>query len=441
MGTPLHALTDKAVSISSTSYKDFVKHSDESIQHVVRKLNDAHERMNLPADDADYLSSEAFGELERVSGWNYSPSNIILNRRFNLKIASMMMFDAAHVYVHDGLADTELGQMMKVFFSNKCKTSFKELGEYVSTFTFPKNAPSLKRLFTASANKNNSKNGSFTCTGSEFLILAPVLKRYLQKVVRPRGQFTAHVDSMLAVLRVLELLQAVKTGTVNWKDLDKAIVTHLELYKSCCGANKFRPKHHYALHLGPMLKHHGFLLMTFTHERKHRLVVRYTRDRRNLKAWDAGAIEEITCHQLWELSEPFWGVCNTAEARGTILIPLKEMFPGVSDDCFTTLNGVNGNGGSINSGDVVSCVHLGIALGELLVAVGVRRANLYEAYCIISLWQLHPESADVVWPMYVVSRDNIIVVPLQHLDTVFTYRMSADRSSCVVHMPSEVRPT
>ena len=76
-----------------------------------------------------------------------------MNRRFNLKIASMMIFDAAHVYVHDGLADTELGQMMKVFFSNKCKTSFKELGEYVSTFTFPKNAPSLKHLFTASANK------------------------------------------------------------------------------------------------------------------------------------------------------------------------------------------------------------------------------------------------------------------------------------------------
>ena len=69
MGTPLHALTDKAVRISSTSYKDFVKHSDESIQHVVRKLNDAHERMNLPADDADYLSSEAFGELEKVLGW------------------------------------------------------------------------------------------------------------------------------------------------------------------------------------------------------------------------------------------------------------------------------------------------------------------------------------------------------------------------------------
>ena len=132
------------------------------------------------------------------------------------------------------------------------------------------------------------------------LTLMPVLKRYLQKVVRPRGQFLEHVDSMIAALDVLELLQGVKTGTAHWKDLDKAIVKHLVLFKACYGATAFKPKHHYALHLGPMLKHHGFLLMTFVHERKHRLV-----DRRNLKAWSAGAIEEITCHQLWESSQPF----------------------------------------------------------------------------------------------------------------------------------------
>ena len=45
-------------------------------------------------------------------------------------IADMLMFDAAHVYVHDGLADSELGQRMKAFFSNKLATSFKERGEY-----------------------------------------------------------------------------------------------------------------------------------------------------------------------------------------------------------------------------------------------------------------------------------------------------------------------
>jgi hypothetical protein len=431
----LHALTDAAVSISNTDWKAFTKHSNESIRHVVQKLNDHHQML---IDGT--LTKDKFAELEQVLGWNWNPSNIILNDRFGLKVASMLMFDGAHVYVHDGLADTELGQMMKAFHTHRSPTSFKELGEYVDSFTFPKNSPSLKHLFSASANRNNAKNGSFSCTGSEFLTLAPVLSRYLQQVVRHREQFVANVDSMLAVLDVVAMLQSVKTGTVDPADLERAIVKHLQLYKTCYGSESFRPKHHYALHLPYMLRHHGFLLMTFTHERKHRLVTRYTRDRKNLKSWDAGSIEEITCHQLWELSQPFWGVCKSAQARGSILIPLREMFPDVPAESITILNGIKGNGGAINCGDVVSCVVDGhIQLGELMVAVGIRRANAYESYCVVSLWQLHPESADVVWPKYAVSRENVKVLSLQYLDTVFTHSMSADRSSCVVYLPLEVR--
>ena len=435
-GTPLHTLTEKAVSIASTEWKDFKKHSNESIRHVVRRLDNAHQQF---LDKR--LTKEKFEELETILGWNWNPSNVILNDRFGLNIASMLMYDAAHVYVHDGLADVELGLMMKVFYSNKKQTSFKELGDYVATFTFPKGAPNLAHLFTASANRNNSKNASFSCTGSEFLTLAPVLSRYLRHVVLVRNQFVAHVESMIAVLDVLALIQSVKTGTVDHSDLEKAIVKHLVLYKSCYGSKSFRPKHHYALHLPRQLEKHGFLLMTFTHERKHRLVTRYTRDRKNLKAFDAGAIEEITCHALWELSMPFWGVCKTASVRGTMLIPLRELFPGVTDDCMTILNAVNGNGGGINSGDVVSCIVDGtMQLGELMISVGIRRADVCESYSIVSLWKPHPESDDVAWPKYSVSRENVKLLPLQHLDTVFTHRMSVDRSVCSVYMPLEVRP-
>lgn len=118
-----------------------------------------------------------------------------------------------------------------------------------------------------------------------------------------------------------------------------------------------------------------------------------------------------------------------------------ELFPGVDANDMSVLNNINGNGGAINAGDVVSCSIDGQAqLGELMVAVGVRGpAGVYESYCVVSLWQPHPESADVVWPKYAVSRENVKVVPLQHLDTVFTYRISADRTSCVVYMPLEVR--
>ena len=158
-------------------------------------------------------------------------------------------------------------------------------------------------------------------------MLAPILSRYLRNVVLPRNEHVPNAESMLADLDVLELIQAVKTSTVHHKNLKAAVVKHLQLYKACYGADAFRPKHNFALHLANMLHKHGLLLMTFTHERKHRLVMRYTRDRKNLRSWDAGAIEEITCHSLFELSQPFWGCCQSAKARGAILIPLRDMFP------------------------------------------------------------------------------------------------------------------
>merc|ERR1712023_487423 len=90
-----------------------------------------------------------------------------------------------------------------------------------------------------------------------------------------------------------------------------------------------------------------------------------------------------------------------------MLIPLREIFPGVSADCMTILNAVNGNGGNINAGDVVSCIVDGtMHVGELVLCVGVRRADAFYSYCVVSLWQPHPESDDVVWPTYTVCRED-----------------------------------
>ena len=434
----LHELTEAAVSIANTDFNAFTKHTDESIRYTVQGLRDSHQQLL----DKKITKAE-FEEIEISKGFVWHPilNETILNNRFNLQVASMLMFDGAHIYVHDGLADNELGAFMKVFHSNQSATCYNELGAYVSSFTLPKSAPSLKHLFTTSANKNNAKNKHFSCTGSECLTLAPILARYIRHVVIPRGEFLDHCASMLAVLDVLEVLQAVKTGTVNHKTLRKAIVKHLVLFKTCYGESAFKPKHHYALHLPRMLKNHGFLLMTFTHERKHRLVTRYTRDRKNLRSWDSGAMEEITCHSMFELSRPFYGIATTSQARGAILIPLRELFPGVDDNSITILNDISGRGGHINTGDVVSCIYNNSAhVGELLAAIGINADNSCKSFCIISLWQRDAECTDIRWVNHVVARDNVVCLPLQHLDTVFIHAMSTDRSTCMVYMPLEVRP-
>ena len=170
---------------------------------------------------------------------------------------------------------------------------------------------------------------SFSCTGSEFLTLAPLLHRYFERVVRDRGEHVDKIDSMLAVLNVVMLLVSLKTGMVTHEALNAAILHHLTLFLAAWGESYVRPKHHYCIHLGPLLKRFGFLLSTFTHERKHRLVTRYCRDRKNLQNWDMAAIEEITCHQVWQLGLPFMDACETTQARGKILIPLRKMYPGI----------------------------------------------------------------------------------------------------------------
>lgn len=80
----------------------------------------------------------------------------------------MIKYDWAHIYVHDGLADVELGMLMKVMQKHKSATSFNELGEYVSTFSMPKGAPDLKHLFTSKANKLNTQKDPSRVQGQSF---------------------------------------------------------------------------------------------------------------------------------------------------------------------------------------------------------------------------------------------------------------------------------
>ena len=235
---------------------------------------------------------------EKVLGWTWVNDNPILVEKYRLRVASTIMFGWAHVYVNDGVADHELGQCMKVLHGHRADSTYSEMGRYSAIFTLPKASPSISRLFTELAIRANLKKGGFTSSASEFLTLAPIALRYFERVVIHRGQCVPHVASMIAVLKVDVMLTRLKTCTVSAGALCEAINTHLALYKTAYGDEWIRPKHHFALHLGPMLARFPFLLSTFVNERRHRVVKKYTRDRRTLQNFDLGAIEEITCHQI-----------------------------------------------------------------------------------------------------------------------------------------------
>ena len=94
-----------------------------------------------------------------------------------------------------------------------------------------------------------------------------------------------YIESMVAVLAVVEVLQAVKRRKVRPERLKDRILNHMRLFLRADGEEAARPKHHFALHLPDIFRRVGTLLGALTNERRHRVVKRYTRDRRSLKIW------------------------------------------------------------------------------------------------------------------------------------------------------------
>ena len=76
---------------------------------------------------------------------------------------------------------------MKFMATRKTDTTYKELNEYVGSWSFPKTHGDMMHLFSDSAIFNNRKCAKFTSCSSEFLTLVPVFLRYLTMVVRYEG--------------------------------------------------------------------------------------------------------------------------------------------------------------------------------------------------------------------------------------------------------------
>ena len=112
-----------------------------------------------------------------------------------------------------------------------------------------------KQEFTKEHNEANIRNEKFSSTASEFLVLAPIFLQYCKRVLLPRGERIPQVESMIACLEALEMIQAVKAYNVDPTDLSRAIKKHLDLFIAAYGKSSIRPKHHYSLHLPRQLAH------------------------------------------------------------------------------------------------------------------------------------------------------------------------------------------
>lgn len=441
--TPMHEFHAFCVPTTECDYSKFRKHTNRSLRDLYCRLCEM-QRTKTP------------GELEHletnVYGYTWSPQNILAEPRFkvlpdNDKPVTCIGYDWAHTVLQGGIADNEFGEFMKQMhrattqegIAHSC--TYLKFGEYLSRWKFAKGRNPLERLFDQDHQTRFINSGTFSCTASEFLALTPIFKRYLERVILAEVDGTRmsdYVTSMIAVLNVVLLCQkARRRGAVDPDFFERAVAYHMSLCKRVYGDDFIKPKHHYALHLADQLRAFGCLLSVFVHERKHRSVIRYAKVRQNLQQFDSLVLEEVICHNIWELSDAFHRYAfSTAKPSRTQTWQLQELFPDDPAAVFTLHREVYRNG-YVTRGDIVAFSHDGaIRYGELAFTVGVTSTSC-NLFSFVTLWETAPDD-DGYMKCRINADAPFLRIDTDQLRASCTHAMSSDRNSCVVVVPPHV---
>ena len=434
-GTPLSEKFPGAfVPTTASTLDSFQRHTDNSMRHLIQKLNAA--RANIE------LTPEVFQNIQNMYGFVWTPRSIVLHEHMRIDVVSAMMFDYAHTYFCDGLADDELGKVMKCVHKAKTKSTWQELGKYVKAWTWPRRFGSGQtaihnRLFNAKSIKKYLAAGDFSCSASEFVTLAPVLLQYFKRVVAPRGECMEQVRSMIAVLEVVELLASVPFYGVSPALLKARIEGHFKLFVEAYGYDCVRPKHHYALHLPEMLRIHGYLQSCIVHERKHRVTKRFTRDRKNLTSWNIGSVEEVTCYALYETSTPFAVTGSSRRCKPSIhaLSVLRELFSDADPASIFTSTESIASDGVVRQHDLVRYEKgpSSFGYGELMVNATVTNVE----YAIVCEWDRDASSDPSIMNLVIDVDPALTVIDAHTVLGACAFCRIDNRAS--VHLPLHVR--
>ena len=191
--------------------------------------------------------------------------------------------------------------------------------------------------------------------------------------------------------------------------------------------------------LPDMLRRFGYLLALFVEDRKHRLVSKYGRDRHNDKSWDAGLMEDVTCHQLWELAQPFYFAAKESKPVGLMRSIGQDLLPDIALDAIKILSSFSVNGGKAAPGDVVAFVEDdSLSVGRLLLSVGVH-STTSSSLSFISKWrQLALEDEWLICEMS--DDDDVVQVKTETLESVLLNSPPTANSRCTIVAPPELWP-
>lgn len=270
------------VPIFELDINKFESHTDTSLTDNMKHLQ----------AQKPFLNKGQFEALETALGLNFAPDGVLLCDNLEFKL-SWVSFDYQHVYLVNGIWNLETGLVLDMLKSEPPARRIRhsDIDNWFQPFKWP-----FKQGGKSTFAERPDGGGPVHASASEGLGCFLVLQAFLSVVVWPNAsdRVKAACCSYYALCTVLVLLTMSARGTVTPDQLMDAMLNHLKLHKTAYGTSKWRPKMHWCLHLPNQLFLRGFLVACFTHERKHKEVKRYMKDRNNpYLSFEKGVLQDV----------------------------------------------------------------------------------------------------------------------------------------------------
>ena len=344
-----HDASGKFVPSTNLDFSKVKYETDTSARTTLRWLQDNVNRVN----------KEVFTRMQQFSGYNLVPSGLFMDEDLQVPPVGIIMYDWMHTFVAAGLWQLEMGLLLDQLKTVGVKHS--DLHVEVSRFIFPKAISSRSMTGKGMFEKKRNPGENLKCSASEALSMYSIV-RFLLREKQRSGQLDLiqpAVQSYFSLARVLDLLQNIKKETTRASMLKDAILKHLYDFQKAYGLDHWIPKHHIATHLAGQFNRHQILCACFTHERKHKLVKRYSSQVTNTwHRWERSVVIDSLRNQLDSMRSGedkllTVGLIDGSEPTRTSAALLRTAVNSIDAEVHVSLHAYYAIGAKCSSQDVV----------------------------------------------------------------------------------------
>ena len=235
------------------------------------------------------------------------PSGVLADHELRgLVQPSAMLWDWMHVYLSNGIAGWEIEKMLQAL-TKDLHCTMKDVRQFFQADWKACSKSKARCLQHATRALNDDSPHNWKGDAGTTMMVAHVLDYVLETVIEPLSvdALSKPVSSFHAMARCLRCATTMKfqgNTQARAEGLLAAAQQHLRLFVEAYGDTEVKPKHHYALHLGPQFAHRSSWVDCFALERKHKAMKTRATDAKNLTKFEHTVTSTAVEDQLYSLS-------------------------------------------------------------------------------------------------------------------------------------------